>query len=150
MTLPRRFSIGVSGMASSVRPAVSILSRQALTSSVVFGLMGAARGLDEGLIGTSASQKSFIRLFGLEDPALSAKEQADLLSNITSMVQLGSIGGALFAFFVVDKIGRLWATRQLCVLWVVGIAIFLAASTNGSIGMVYAGRCESKHMPQMN
>ena len=74
-------------------------------SNVVFGLMGAARGLDEGLIGTSASQKSFIALFGLKDPSKSATEQADLLSNITSMVQLGSIGGALFAFFITDKIG---------------------------------------------
>lgn len=102
--------------------------------------MGAARGLDEGLIGTSASQKSFIALFGLEDPSLSENEQADLLSNITSMVQLGSIGGALIAFFITDRIGRLWATRQLCVVWIVGIAIFLAAASNGSIGMVYAGR----------
>ncbi|KAK4507766.1 hypothetical protein PRZ48_001501 [Zasmidium cellare] len=106
----------------------------------VFGLMGAARGLDEGLIGTSASQKSFINLFGLKDPSLSENEQADLLSNITSMVQLGSIGGALIAFFITDRIGRLWATRELCLVWVVGIAIFLASASNGSIGMVYAGR----------
>jgi len=106
----------------------------------VFGLMGAARGLDEGLIGTSASQKSFISLFGLKDPSLTEQQQAQLLSNITSMVQLGSIGGALFAFFVTDRIGRLWATRQLCLVWVVGIAIFLAAASNGSIGMLYAGR----------
>ncbi|KAF2172578.1 hypothetical protein M409DRAFT_17809 [Zasmidium cellare ATCC 36951] len=106
----------------------------------VFGLMGAARGLDEGLIGTSASQKSFINLFGLKDPSLSENQQADLLSNITSMVQLGSIGGALLAFFITDKIGRLWATRELCIVWVVGIAIFLGSASNGSIGMVYAGR----------
>ena len=108
--------------------------------NVVFGLMGAARGLDEGLIGTSASQKSFINLFGLKDPSLSENEQADLLSNITSMVQLGSIGGALIAFFITDRIGRLWATRELCLVWVVGIAIFLGSASNGSIGMVYAGR----------
>ncbi|EME49745.1 hypothetical protein DOTSEDRAFT_68502 [Dothistroma septosporum NZE10] len=106
----------------------------------VFGLMGAARGLDEGLIGTSASQKSFIALFGLKDPSKSATERADLLSNITSMVQLGSIGGALFAFFITDKVGRLWATRQLCIVWILGVAIFLAAASSGSIGMVYAGR----------
>lgn len=79
--------------------------------------LAAARGLDEGLIGTSASLPSFIDLFGLEDDKLSESEQANLLSNITSMVQLGSIGGALIAFLITDKIGRLWATRQLCVLW---------------------------------
>lgn len=102
--------------------------------------MGAARGIDEGLIGTSATLPSFINRFNLDNPALSEGEQAALLGNITSMVQMGSIGGALFAFFVTDKIGRLWATRQLCVLWVVGITIFLTASLTGSHGQLYAGR----------
>ncbi|EKG15118.1 Sugar/inositol transporter [Macrophomina phaseolina MS6] len=106
----------------------------------VFGLMGAARGLDEGLTGTTAEQVSFIEKFGLEDPSLSESAQANLLSNITSMVQMGSILGALIAFFITDRIGRLWATRELCMVWVTGIAIYLAASANGSIGMVYAGR----------
>ncbi|KAL1622680.1 hypothetical protein SLS56_008605 [Neofusicoccum ribis] len=106
----------------------------------VFGLMGAARGLDEGLTGTTAEQVSFINKFGLEDESLSESEQANLLSNITSMVQMGSILGALIAFWITDKIGRLWATRELCVVWVTGIAIYLAAAANGNIGMVYAGR----------
>lgn len=34
--------------------------------------------------------------------------------------------------------GRLWATRQLCILWIVGIAIFMGNS--GNLGAVYAGR----------
>ncbi|KAF2496826.1 general substrate transporter [Lophium mytilinum] len=106
----------------------------------VFGIMGAARGIDEGLIGTTATLDPFIAKFGLKDPSKSKHEQADLLSNITSMVQLGSILGALIAFYLTDKLGRLWATRQLCLIWVVGIAIFLAAAPSGSIGMVYAGR----------
>ncbi|GAB7360404.1 hypothetical protein MBLNU230_g8361t1 [Neophaeotheca triangularis] len=106
----------------------------------VFGLMGAARGIDEGLIGTSAELKPFKKRFGLDPDNLSDAEYANTLSNITSMVQLGSIGGALIAFIITDKIGRLWATRQLCFFWVAGIAIFLAASSNGSLGMVYAGR----------
>jgi MFS family permease len=42
------------------------------------------------------------------------------------------------AFFICDRVGRLWATRQLCVLWIVGIAIFMG--NNGSLGAVYAGR----------
>ncbi|TKA32916.1 hypothetical protein B0A50_01142 [Salinomyces thailandicus] len=105
---------------------------------LVFGLMGAARGIDEGLIGTSAEQDSFIELFGLEDG--SEKDQADRLSNITSMVQMGSILGAIIAFYLTDKIGRLWATRQLCMLWIGGIVIFLCSATNGSLGMLYAGR----------
>jgi sugar porter (SP) family MFS transporter len=42
------------------------------------------------------------------------------------------------AFLVCDRIGRLWATRELCVLWMVGIIIFL--TNNGNLGQVYAGR----------
>lgn len=44
----------------------------------------------------------------------------------------------LSAFLVCDRIGRLWATRQLCILWIVGIAIFMGA--NGNLGAIYAGR----------
>lgn len=44
----------------------------------------------------------------------------------------------LSACLVCDRIGRIWATRQLCVLWIVGIAIFMGNS--GSLGAVYAGR----------
>ncbi|WPH01262.1 Hypothetical protein R9X50_00410000 [Acrodontium crateriforme] len=106
----------------------------------VFALMGAARGVDEGLIGNTTELKPFQQLFGLKSKSLSTTEQAQLLGNITSMVQLGSILGALIAFFLTDKIGRLWATRQLCVIWVLGIAIFLSAASTGKIGMVYAGR----------
>jgi MFS family permease len=102
--------------------------------------MGAARGLDEGLIGTSAKQPSFIKLFNLKDPSMSKEEQAQLLGNITSMVQMGSIFGALVAFYITDKIGRLWATRELCFCWIVGATIFLTSSLTGSIGQVYAGR----------
>lgn len=102
--------------------------------------MGAARGLDEGLIGTSAAKPSFQKLFGLEDGVLSASAQAARLGNIASMVQMGSILGALIAFLITDRIGRLWATRQLCALWVIGITMFLCSATNGSLGLLYAGR----------
>jgi putative flippase GtrA len=42
------------------------------------------------------------------------------------------------AFLVCDRIGRIWATRQLCLLWIIGIAIFMA--NGGSLSAVYAGR----------
>ena len=97
-------------------------------------------GLDEGLIGTSSSQPSFINLFGLQDPSLSDSQQADLLGNITSMVQIGSVAGAIIAFYITDKVGRLWATRELCLLWVAGMSIFISSAATGSIGQLYAGR----------
>lgn len=46
----------------------------------------------------------------------------------------------MIAFFLTDRIGRLWATRQLCVLWVLGITIFLTSTLTGSIGQIYVGR----------
>jgi hypothetical protein len=52
-------------------------------------------GLDEGLISGTVAQKSFIAEYGLKNPALSKSEQANLLGNITAMVQIGSVGGAL-------------------------------------------------------
>lgn len=42
------------------------------------------------------------------------------------------------AFLVCDRIGRVWATRTLCILWSLGIAIFMV--NHGHIGVVYAGR----------
>jgi MFS family permease len=54
------------------------------------------------------------------------------------MVQLGSVVGALFAFIVCDKWGRVWATRQLCILWLLGIGIFMG--NNGSLAAVNLGR----------
>ncbi|KAH8728213.1 MFS quinate transporter-like protein [Phaeosphaeriaceae sp. PMI808] len=106
----------------------------------VFGLMGAARGIDEGLIGTTAELVPFRKKFGLDDTHISKHDKAELLSNITSMVQMGSILGSMIAFFLTDKIGRIWATRQLCLVWVLGISIFLASAAKGNLGMIYAGR----------
>ena len=65
-----------------------------------FGLMGAARGLDEGLISGTVAQKSFISEYGLKDPSLSKSQQASRLGNITAMVQIGSVLGALMFVWV--------------------------------------------------
>lgn len=54
------------------------------------------------------------------------------------MVQIGSVAGALLAFTIADRIGRLWAVRVLCAFWVVGISMFMGS--NGSLGLIYAGR----------
>ncbi|KAL2786078.1 general substrate transporter [Aspergillus keveii] len=101
-----------------------------------FGLMGAARGVDEGLITGAFDSVDFQRTINFD--SYDSVEQANIRGNVSAMVQLGSIAGALFAFLVCDRVGRLWATRELCVLWVLGIAIFMGH--NGSLGAVYAGR----------
>jgi len=70
--------------------------------------MGAARGIDEGLIGTSSTLKPFRLRFGLDEG--SEVEQAQLLSNIASMVQMGSILGALIACVITGKLNTLTNT----------------------------------------
>ncbi|KAF5502172.1 putative quinate permease [Colletotrichum aenigma] len=103
---------------------------------VSFGLMGAARGVDEGLISGAFGSKDFQKFIHYDQ--YSEVEQTNIKANVSAMVQLGSVAGALFAFVICDKIGRIWATRQLCVIWIIGIAIFMA--NNGHLGAVYAGR----------
>lgn len=107
------------------------------TSVLIFGLLGAARGFDEGCISGLVSHASFRSAFGFDDPSNSENDVAQLKSNITAMVQLGSIGGSLVAVFIVDRFGRLRCLQELCILWVVGVVIEITAS---NIGQLYAGR----------
>ncbi|KAI8957319.1 putative MFS quinate transporter [Daldinia sp. FL1419] len=103
---------------------------------ISFGLLGAARGVDEGLISGAFNSKDFQRTINYS--SYSDVDQTNIKANVSSMVQIGSVGGALFAFVICDRIGRIWATRQLCLLWILGIAIFMG--NGGNLGAVYAGR----------
>jgi hypothetical protein len=51
-----------------------------------FGIMGAARGVDEGLISGTLASKNFKELVGIAD--LDDKAYADIQANISSMVQV--------------------------------------------------------------
>lgn len=103
----------------------------------VFGILGAARGIDEGTISGNVAQVAFQDQFGLSDESKSEHEIADLKSNIASMVQLGSVGGALLAMYSVDKLGRINALRFVCAIWLVAAAIQVSSNT---VGQLYAGR----------
>ncbi|KAK6220852.1 hypothetical protein LQW54_001771 [Pestalotiopsis sp. IQ-011] len=103
---------------------------------ISFALLGAARGVDEGLISGAFGSKDFQK--SINYSSYSTTEQTNIKANVSAMVQIGSVAGALFAFLICDRIGRIWATRELCVVWIIGIAIFLG--NNGNLGAVYAGR----------
>ncbi|RGP63969.1 hypothetical protein FSPOR_8297 [Fusarium sporotrichioides] len=113
-----------------------VLNWRLYWSTFVFGILGASRGLDEGLVGGMVSLKSFKEEFNLD--AGSEHHQAQVESNITSMVQIGSIAGSLLAFFICDKIGRVRSLQVLCVLWLVGFIIVV--TSHGSVGQILAGR----------
>ncbi|KAH8647185.1 putative quinate permease [Xylariales sp. PMI_506] len=103
---------------------------------ISFGVMGAGRGIDEGLISGTFDSEGFQNMFHLDE--LSTADYADVKGNVSAMLQIGCVGGSIIASFAVDRIGRLWATRELCLLWMLGIIIFM--TSNGNLGQVYAGR----------
>lgn len=60
---------------------------------VSFGLMGAARGIDEGLISGAFNSKDFQQYINYS--SYSKVEQTNIKANVSAMVQIGSVGGAL-------------------------------------------------------
>lgn len=58
-----------------------------------FGLMGAARGIDEGLISGAFNSKDFQR--SINYSSYSEVEQVNIKGNTSAMVQIGSVAGAL-------------------------------------------------------
>lgn len=60
---------------------------------VSFGLLGAARGVDEGLISGAFNSADFQETIKYE--SYSSVEQANIKANVSAMVQIGSVGGAL-------------------------------------------------------
>ncbi|ODV74550.1 high-affinity glucose transporter of the major facilitator superfamily [Cyberlindnera jadinii NRRL Y-1542] len=114
-----------------------IFNRTLYFAIFVFGILGCARGYDEGYIGGIVTKSSFKNQFGLNDPTKTATELANLKSNITSMVILGSIGGSLLAMYFVDKFGRIRTLQGVCVGWIVAVVIQI---TSKKIGQLYVGR----------
>lgn len=57
-----------------------------------FGIMGAARGVDEGLISGTLDSANFRNLLNLPDT--NSIEYANIKANISAMVQIGSVAGA--------------------------------------------------------
>ena len=58
-----------------------------------FGLLGMARGIDDGLITGAFNSKGFQDMLHLN--SYSKDEQANIKGNVTAMVLIGSVPGAL-------------------------------------------------------
>lgn len=58
-----------------------------------FGMMGAARGIDEGLISGAFKSEDFQRYIHFDD--YTPVEKANIKANVSAMVQIGCVGGAL-------------------------------------------------------
>jgi hypothetical protein len=67
-----------------------------------FGIMGAARGIDEGLISGTFNSPQFQNLLGLDPDDEIA--YANIKGNVSAMVQIGSVAGAGLAFVSVAPV----------------------------------------------
>lgn len=65
-----------------------------------FSLLGAARGVDEGLISGAFNSKNFQQSIAYD--SYSDVDQANIKANVSAMVQIGSVGGALMYVFTAD------------------------------------------------
>lgn len=74
-------------------PKQALRSKPLWLAVFTFGTMGAARGVDEGLISGVFNTDAFKVPLGLDQ--LSPDELASVKGNVSSMVQLGSILSAL-------------------------------------------------------
>ncbi|KAI0126278.1 MFS quinate transporter QutD [Xylariales sp. AK1849] len=90
-------------------------------------------GYDGAFVGTTIARDAFKRDFGI-----TSANSSDVSSNITSAFQAGAFFGALFCFFITEKIGRKWALQVNTVVFILGAA--LMTGTSGNLGMIYAGR----------
>lgn len=98
---------------------------------VGMGLLGASRGIDEGLIGGMISQKTFEKEFNI--PAKSNKE-----SNAVAMVQLFSVLGAILGYPICERLGRVRGAQIACALVLLGSALW--AGSKGHYAMLMVAR----------
>lgn len=95
------------------------------------GLLGASRGVDEGIIGGMISQKTFETAFHI--PPKSNKE-----SNVTAMVQLFSVLGAIVGYPISERLGRVRGAQIACCLVLLGSALWIGST--GNYAMLMAAR----------
>lgn len=91
-------------------------------------------GYDSAFIGGTLTLPSFMRDYGLL--AVTAKERANLSSNIVSTFQGGGFFGSAIGFFLAERFGRKPIIILASCVFCVGAILQLF----GHLGMLYAGR----------
>lgn len=107
------------------------LNWRLLLAVLTMGLLGASRGMDEGLIAGSIGTPAF-------EHAFNVKKKSEKESNIVAMVQLLSTFGAFVGYFASDKLGRVRAAQLSCVLVFIGCGFWLGAAHR--VALLYLGR----------
>lgn len=107
------------------------LNWRLLLAVLTMGLLGASRGMDEGVISGSIGTPAF-------EHAFNVKKKSNKESNIVAMVQLLSTLGALVGYACSDRFGRVAAARLSCLLIIIGSAMWMGSANR--IALLYVGR----------
>jgi len=91
-------------------------------------------------MGSVLALNSFKNDFGLptDKSGFSSSKNADISSNVVSLLTAGCFFGAIAAAFLNQKFGRRYSLMLFSVIFLVGAAVQTAA--HHEIGVIYAGR----------
>ncbi|KAG4029035.1 hypothetical protein MFRU_018g01400 [Monilinia fructicola] len=97
-------------------------------------------GYDTGVMGSVLALQSFRGDFGLplETTGFGGSKNAEVASNVVSLLTAGCFFGSIAAAFCSDRFGRRYSLLGFTAVFLVGAAVQTSASH--SIGQIYAGR----------
>ncbi|KAK3675836.1 hypothetical protein LTR78_004477 [Recurvomyces mirabilis] len=112
---------------------VYLLTTVAYMGSLLFGF-------DTGVMGSVLALNAFKDDFGLPPgkTGFASERNAEVSSNVVSLLTAGCFFGAIASSFINEKIGRRPTLMAFCVVFLIGAAIQVAA--HHAIGQIYAGR----------
>ena len=91
-------------------------------------------------MGSVLALSSFKKDFGLpvDSSGFSDDKNAQISSNVVSLLTAGCFFGSIFAAYINDRLGRRYSLMIFCMIFLVGAAIQVGA--HHEIGMIYGGR----------
>ncbi|KAF3390896.1 Quinate permease [Talaromyces pinophilus] len=112
---------------------VYILTAVAYLGSLLFGY-------DTGVMGSVLALKSFKHDFGLptDSSGFASSRNAQVSSNVVSLLTAGCFFGSIFAAFLNERIGRRYGLMVFSSIFMVGAAVQVGAHHH--IGQIYGGR----------
>ncbi|KAI7307355.1 quinate permease [Hortaea werneckii] len=112
---------------------VVVLTATAYMGALLFGF-------DTGVMGSVLAMEGFKTDFGLPlgSNGFADEKNAQVSSNVVSLLTAGSFFGAIFGAFINEKIGRRFTLMLFALVFLVGAA--MQTGSPGIIGLIYAGR----------
>ncbi|CRG91557.1 putative quinate permease [Talaromyces islandicus] len=112
---------------------VYILTSVAYMGSLLFGY-------DTGVMGSVLALSSFKKDFGLptDSSGFASSKNAQVSSNVVSLLTAGCFFGSIVAAYLNDRIGRRFSLMIFSLVFLIGAAI--QVGSHHAIGMIYGGR----------